>query len=54
MTDSNTMSSTIYIRVPPVLKRDIERAAAQANQSVNTWIQRRLEEATLRKPVRGA
>ena len=35
---------TIYVRLPPTLKAAIEHAAAQAGQSVNTWMMRAAEE----------
>jgi predicted HicB family RNase H-like nuclease len=39
----STPSATIYLRVPNALKRQIERAADKADQSLNEWAMRCLE-----------
>jgi len=33
----------IYVRVPPMLKTAVERAAEASGQSVNTWMMRAAE-----------
>jgi predicted HicB family RNase H-like nuclease len=38
-----TASATIYLRVPAALKQRIERVAKKADQSVNVWAMRCLE-----------
>jgi hypothetical protein len=37
-------SSTIYLRVPPAIKRDVDAAAAKAGVSVNVWGMRCIEQ----------
>jgi hypothetical protein len=44
--------STIYFRVPAALKTRIEKAAAEASTSVNTWMMRCAEQC-LPKPKKG-
>lgn len=34
---------TLYVRLPPSLKRSVEQAAAAAGQSVNVFVMRCLE-----------
>ena len=46
-----TINNILYIRVPSVLKRDVDKAAEKSGVSVNIWVQRRLEEATQRKKL---
>jgi predicted HicB family RNase H-like nuclease len=41
-----TASATIYLRVPVALKQRIEAAAAKAEQSVNVWAMRCLEQCS--------
>jgi predicted HicB family RNase H-like nuclease len=41
-----TASAAIFLRVPTALKERIEKAARLADQSVNMWVVRRLEECT--------
>lgn len=37
-------TSTIYVRVPPLLKKAIKAAAKREGLSVNVWAQRHFEE----------
>lgn len=36
------MKETIYLRIPPVLKKAIENAAAAERISVNQWVELKL------------
>lgn len=41
--------SILYIRVPPIIKSEVEKAAKEVGISVNLWVQRLLEKALLHK-----
>jgi hypothetical protein len=46
----STVSATIHLRVPAVLKKRIEAAANKAGQSINVWAMRCLETGTQTSP----